>query len=101
MVSCVFTCFILSHGKEGDCYDEIPFPGKCTKHGKKECFEEMVSSNVTRRFLRCNCINWEPDKSVEEGHNVKHSHHDEHTEHSHICQCLRAVAGDCVPDRKA
>ncbi|CAN6920213.1 unnamed protein product [Brassica oleracea] len=99
MVSCVFICFILSHGKDGDCWDEIPFPGKCSKQGKQECFKEMLSKNITRRFVRCNCINWEPDKSGEEGHNVKHSH--EHTEHQHICQCLRVVAGDCLPYGKA
>ncbi|KAL0855867.1 hypothetical protein Bca101_061020 [Brassica carinata] len=57
---------------------------------QRNAFEEH---NTT--LVRCNCINWDPDKSGEEGHAVKHSH--EHTEHQHICQCLRVVAGNCVP----
>ncbi|KAG2246538.1 hypothetical protein Bca4012_090484 [Brassica carinata] len=69
MVFSVFICFILSHGKDGDCYDQIPFPGKCSKlHGDKRCFRDMLSNNITRRFLTCTCINREPDKSRKKGH---------------------------------
>ncbi|KAJ4865816.1 putative defensin-like protein 233 [Raphanus sativus] len=94
MVSCVFICFVLSHGKDGDCYDQIPFPEKCSKHGDKKCFKDMLSANITRRFLSCNCINREPFKSSE---NLQTDlHKKEHP--GHICNCLRAVPGDCVPD---
>ncbi|CAF2154489.1 hypothetical protein HID58_003154 [Brassica napus] len=95
MVFSVFICFTLSHGKDGDCYDQIPFPEKCSKlHGDKRCFRDMLSKNITRRFLTCNCINREPDKSP--GNLQTDLHHSKHP--GHICNCLRAVAGDCVPD---
>ncbi|CAH8379086.1 unnamed protein product [Eruca vesicaria subsp. sativa] len=70
----------------GDCYDQIPFPGLCGYHAKKKCFKEMLSKNITRRFLSCDCINREHDKSAKG------------EDEAHICNCLRAVAGVCVPD---
>ncbi|KAL0719367.1 hypothetical protein Bca4012_068691 [Brassica carinata] len=102
MVSCVFISFILSHGEEGDCYDQISFPGKCSfLHGNKKCFKDMLSKNITRRFLSCNCIDEESDKSSKEadktpGNQQTDLHKSEHP--AHICNCLRAVAGDCVPN---
>ncbi|ESQ48297.1 hypothetical protein EUTSA_v10021830mg [Eutrema salsugineum] len=88
IVSCVYICFILSHvegveagDQPSECWDEIPFPGKCGFHGNKKCFKEMLSKNQTQRFLRCICNNWEPLNSRKE---------------EHVCRCQRANPNNCT-----